>query len=144
MFTHDALRDGGFAGFVALAGTAGGGLCAPDAPGVYAVLLATQRPTFLDQSVGGWFKGADPTVDIKRLADNWVEGAETVYIGRATSLRGRLGLLARYGRGEPVAHRGGRFLWQLSDHQDLIVAWRGETGPIAARAALPGGRVGRH
>jgi hypothetical protein len=136
MFTHDALRDSGFEGFTPVTNALGDALDAPDAPGVYAVLLVNDGPAFLDQSVGGWFKGDDPTVDVQRLADKWVDRAETVYIGRASSLHDRLGLLARYGRGEPVAHRGGRFLWQLVGHRDLIVAWRCVPDPIAAEAEL--------
>jgi hypothetical protein len=109
----------------------------PDAPGVYAVALdVATTPGFLACSVGGHFKGQDPTVSVDLLREKWVGGAPVVYIGRAKSLRARLRLLVRYGSGEPVAHRGGRYLWQLVDHRSLRVAWRVEAEPVRAEAEL--------
>ncbi|MHB8643819.1 MAG: hypothetical protein ACYDA3_13140 [Gaiellaceae bacterium] len=51
----------------------------------------------------------------------------TLYIGKAASLRGRLDLLIRFSRGEPVMHWGGRLLWQLEQCEKLLVAWKEET-----------------
>lgn len=68
--------------------------------------------------------------------ERWLEGVSIVYIGRATDLRRRIGLLARYGRGEPVAHQGGRYLWQLVGHDHLRVAWRRESDPVSVEARL--------
>ncbi|MDL9947651.1 hypothetical protein QSJ19_19105 [Gordonia sp. ABSL11-1] len=38
-------------------------------------------------------------------------------------LRVRLDEYRRYGAGEPVAHTGGRRIWQLADHTELL-GWR--------------------
>lgn len=99
--------------------------------GVYAVLrLAQSAPVFRDSSPAGRFKGKDPSIPPDALARKWVEGPEVVYIGKATvgtsgrrGLRKRLDEYRRFGAGEPVGHWGGRFVWQLEDSVDLLVAW---------------------
>ena len=56
-----------------------------------------------------------------------------VYIGKADILRRRLAQFGRFGVGEPVAHRGGRLIWQLADADHLLVAWHEITWGEAAR-----------
>ena len=104
----------------------------PDLPGIYAVTLQPATPAFLDRSAGGRFKGKDPTVPVAAFEAKWLHGTETLYVGRASSLRDRLGLLARFGRGDAVGHWGGRYLWQLAALDDLRVCWRLASDPIEA------------
>lgn len=128
-WSADALREGGFVGFVPIAGLQSSEV--PAAPGVYAVLRAIDAaPAFLDASAGGPVKGKDPSVAGDVLARKWVDGAEVVYLGKATAgavgrggLRKRLEELLRFGRGEAVRRWGGRYIWQLADLDDLVVAW---------------------
>ena len=63
-----------------------------------------------------------------------VPGPAVLYVGRSANLRDRLGLLARFGRGDAVGHWGGRYLWQLDDADRLLVAWQ-ETADQRAREA---------
>lgn len=135
-FTEQHLKELGFTGFLSLHALTRGAAPIPSIPGVYAVTLSSRTHSFLDRSVGGHFKRSDPTVSPAALAANWAEETETLYIGRASDLRGRVDLLARYGRGEPVAHRGGRYLWQLAEHAQLRVCWRHDSDPVRAEAEL--------
>lgn len=136
MFNHKYLAEHGFAGFVPLLGAELPGRV-PSQSGVYVVLVeAGHEPAFLDISRGGRFKGRNPTVDRAILVSKFVPGCDAVYIGRATKLDQRVRLLARFGRGEPVAHWGGRYLWQLDTPASLRVAWRLEADPIEAEALL--------
>jgi hypothetical protein len=134
-FDRAHLRDLGFRGFRSLS-TAVDAADVPRSSGVYVVLLDPPIRAFLEQSVGGHFKGKDPTVAIETLEAKWVSDSPTMYIGRAGNLNSRIKLLARYGRGEPVAHQGGRYLWQLTDYVRLQVAWLLAADPVSAEATL--------
>jgi hypothetical protein len=108
----------------------------PPVPGLYAVTLEPPTSALLERSVGGHFKGRDPTVRVALLEEKRVPGASAVYLGRANDLCKRIGLLVRFGRGEPVAHWGGRYLWQLAAHDELRIAWRPEDDPVRAESEL--------
>lgn len=107
----------------------------PRAPASYVVYReSVAAPVFLPASPAGWFKDKAPSMPLARLAAEWVEGEQVVYIGEADVARRRLGQYARFGAGEPVGHWGGRLIWQLADSAELLVAWRVLGGLGTARA----------
>ncbi len=53
---------------------------------------------------------------------------------KVNALREHLGEYARYGAGEPIVHRDGRLVWQLSDSAELLVAWHELTWSETARS----------
>lgn len=106
----------------------------PATPGVYFVLANKDfPPDFLKEGTGGRFKGKNPNVDIERLRDKWVIGAEVLYIGQSRNLRQRIKQYISFGFGKPVSHMGGRYIWQLRDAMaGLGVCWE-EDGNSRAR-----------
>jgi hypothetical protein len=129
-FTRKALEASGFEGFVTFDALRRGEIkIVPRTGGVYVVLReGDHQPVFLRKSVGGHFKGQDPTVELSALEANWIEVAETIYIGKGDDLRRRLREYMNFGAGRPVGHRGGRYIWQLSGSGRLLVAWRATRG----------------
>jgi hypothetical protein len=132
-FDQQHLSQLGFVGFERLSALPKGCGHLPASPGIYAVLAyPPARHGFLERSVGGRFKGRDGTVPIDALVARWIDDAGLLYVGRSNSLRRRVDELARYGRGEPIGHRGGRYLWQLAEHDELRVAWHGIVDSVQA------------
>ena len=88
-------------------------------PGVSAVVWdGAGRPTIAEQSVGGWFKGKDPSVDRFEAASRLIPDNQLTYLGHAASgsgskpgLRARIKELRDFGLGKPVGHWGGRLIW---------------------------------
>lgn len=121
-----SIQDSGFVGFKTVAEMKSGGyLSLPDIPGVYLILNKdNHQPHFLNVGTGGHFKGKDPNVSEAELKANWVPGACVLYIGKATSLKKRLGQYMRFGKGANVGHWGGRYIWQLADADHLLVCWK--------------------
>jgi len=91
-------------------------------------------PSFNKTSSGGHFKKKNPSVPIETLENNWVTDTKIVYIGKAGQLgkpptiKQRLKQYLDFGAGIPVGHWGGRYIWQLSDAEDLIVCWKATKG----------------
>jgi hypothetical protein len=135
--TNDRRLELGFGDFENLRALKRGCSHLPASPGVYVVVADPSAVHgFLGRSVGGRFKGQDGTVTIDSLVRKWCDDADILYIGRAKNIRRRLDQFARYARGEPVGHRGGRYLWQLSEHDQLRVGWRLEADPVQAEREL--------
>jgi len=121
-FSIDGWRAAAFAGFVPLLTLDVSRV--PAEGGVYAVLRGgPEPPTFTAISSGGHFKGKNPAVGTDVIAAKWVDGVHTVYVGKATNLRKRLGQFRDFGRGRAIGHWGGRYLWQLADSSELVVCW---------------------
>jgi hypothetical protein len=72
---------------------------------------------------------------LAELEARWIAETPIVYIGKAgapgsrVTLRSRLVQYMRFGSGDPVAHWGGRAIWQLEDAPELLVCWRPEGQP---------------
>ncbi|HLW58749.1 MAG TPA: hypothetical protein VKV57_02360 [bacterium] len=111
----------------------------PHASGVYVMLRdSDDPPQFLDRSKAGRFRGKDPTVAIKVLEENWVKGAQILYVGEARDLRQRVRQLIDFGAGKAVGHHGGRFLWQVKGADGFMIAWQIDDHPREAERRLIG------
>lgn len=116
----------GFSGFVTFAEIPDVDI--PPRPGIYVVLrTATTAPEILDSTVAR----AGSLYGLADLQGRWIMGTPVVYIGKADAkaggLRTRLRQYARRGS----SHQGGRSIWQLADHAELLVAWVETPGEIA-------------
>lgn len=136
-FSRQGLETSGFTGFVRVADLKMPGGCnvIPKQMGVYVVVCEiAEKPAFFEKSIGGYFKGNDPTLPVEELELNWVSTACVIYIGKAgglasaATLRSRLKQYMDFGCGKPVGHRGGRMIWQLADCDELLVAWKPLSG----------------
>lgn len=111
----------------------------PNCPGVYAIVYEIGKPkAFLEQGSGGRLDGREPNVSIRILEQNWVEGTQILYIGKANNLRKRLRQYFHFGQGKPCGHWGGRFIWQLENAEELLVFWQPtpETPPEIVESLL--------
>lgn len=140
-------RKDGFTGFVPVSKLRSTASLLPDSGGVYIVVRDSDNsPEFLATGTGGFFKGKNPNVGLEELESNYVAGSKVVYIGKATSLKKRVGQLLRFGAGSAVGHWGGRYLWQLADSDNLLIAWKTtpSTDPRAEEIKMLEEFVSRH
>ena len=149
-FDVEDLRRRSLEGFLAVERLAGPQpLEVPIESGVYAIVrTATTPPAFLERSGAGRWKAKDPTVPLERLEREWVKGAQTLYIGKAKSLRERVGELLEFARGLPKRHYGGRLIGigtvpdaDVRLGADGFVATVGERAEIVDRPATVWGAL---
>lgn len=96
----------------------------PAPPGVYLTFWPFKsRAAFLLASPAFCMNGNDPTVDVDILENRWERGCPTLYIGKGSNLKRRLFEFVAFGKGFPVRHWGGRYVWQLARSRDLIICW---------------------
>lgn len=103
MFTQQHLQQVGFEGFAPFVHDLAARI--PDTPGVYVVLWnGSDEPQVQLKSTGGRFKGREPSVPAHKAEPKLTLPTPTLYIGQTTkSLRDRIELLRRFGRGSPSA-----------------------------------------
>ena len=131
-FQKTDLEEYGFKGFLKISYLKENG-CRdiPEEMGVYIVAReSSDKVCFLEESIGGHFKGKNPTVSISKLQDNWIDGAYVINIGKAggtgikATLFSRIDQYIKFGDGKNIGHRGGRYIWQLEDSDELLIAWK--------------------
>lgn len=123
----------------------------PQKKGVYVITrTSTDAPTFCEVGTGGFFKDKDPNVNIEELAKKWYYGNDRiVYVGRAnydddnpkaqtnkSTLQSRLKEYMRFGHGKKVGHKGGRYIWQLADAEELVVWYKVCDNPQTVESEL--------
>lgn len=138
-FDMDDLRGRGFVGFLPVARLGRPvPLELPATSGNYIVLRSSRDPPRCSSAnEGGRWKRRNPTVPVERLRQEWVDGTTTLYIGRAASLRERVGELLRFSDGDASArHWGGRLLWQLAVPRELLLCWREDQDFARVETAL--------
>lgn len=125
------IKKNGFSGFKTVKELWNDKSCIPKIKGVYLVINPSFIKTeYINPGVGGFFKGKDPNVPLTELKANQVEFSQVVYIGKAGSPTGqatldsRLGQYLRFGQTKNVGHWGGRLIWQLKNHTDLVFCWK--------------------
>jgi len=113
---------------------------APSVGGVYIVIYRkSTKSDFLPEGTGGFFKKKDPNVPAEILNEKWVDFETSdnniLYIGKAggkntkTTLKNRVRMYMRFGNKKPVAHWGGRYIWQIADSGNLEVYWKKSDDP---------------
>lgn len=129
--TIDSVREAGFSGFYTVAELWDDHSIIPAIPGVYLIVQPTDdAPVFLPKGSGGFFKKRDPNLPVTDLSERWFYECKILYVGKAggnsskATLRSRLKQYLDFGKGKPVGHYGGRLIWQLNHHMELLVAWR--------------------
>jgi len=135
----DTLKQKGFVGFLSIDTLRRGAITnVPEECGTLAVVREpANKPVYLDVNPGGHFKGHCPTVNRSYLEKNWVCGASVLYFGETRNLLNkRIRELLDFGDGKPVAHWGGRLIWQLSGSENFLIAWCVTDDPITLKVCM--------
>lgn len=133
----DLLQSNGFEGGISIATLKSSCSMLPDKPGVYLITKEIEQQfSFLEVGTGGHYKEKNPNVPIQELQENWVQDTIVVYIGKATSLQSRLRQYMQFGSGKKIGHWGGRYIWQLSNADELLVWWKEVDNPRDAEKEL--------
>jgi len=126
-----SISKNGFTGFFTVRDLWADSSQIPKDRGVYLVLNPEhENCKFMLPGVGGFFKGKNPNVSIQELESNHAPGSIVAYIGKAGSLTGKATLQSRlrqylkFGQGKNIGHWGGRYIWQIKNHQDLVFCWK--------------------
>ena len=111
----------------------------PKSAGVYVVLgNYPEMPEFLEKGTGPEFHNKKGTrqpmnYSVSDLERKWVDNTWIVYIGKTdNTLYKRISDYIKFGKGQDVAHRGGRAIWQLPDSEKLLIGWKIIEPPITA------------
>ncbi|KGO86031.1 hypothetical protein Q765_13295 [Flavobacterium rivuli WB 3.3-2 = DSM 21788] len=133
-WTIKGLKVFGFKGFVKISDLIKDYTQIPNERGVYLVLKSEAIVSFLVRGSGGYFKHEDPNVSVEILLQKWIETSSVIYIGQAggirkekwsdSTLRKRLKTYINFGQSKAVAHKGGRYIWQIANNQNLIICWK--------------------
>ncbi len=86
------------------------------------------------------------------LEERWIPDTPLLFVAAAPGpgvrnlLRQRVKRYLRFGSGAVVGHWNGRFVWQLTDHRSLRIAWKVMAGedPAAAAGAMIADFENRH
>ena len=131
MREKEQLQKCGFEGFKTVSELMNNCKDIPKEMGVYVVLRErNEKPVILEKRPFNCQEEKYPSYSKSDLENEWVEGAQIIYIGKAgglafkTELNKRLRTYIRFGKGKKAAHGGGRSIWQLADAKDLEVCWR--------------------
>ena len=126
-----SISNNGFSGFVAVSDLWIDSSQIPRERGIYLILNPNfENPQFIFPGVGGFFKGKNPNVSTQELESNHVPGSLVAYIGKAGSLTGKATLQSRlrqylkFGQGKNIGHWGGRYIWQIKNHHNLVFCWK--------------------
>ena len=131
IFKKDDLIGNVFKGFYKVRDIREGRASIPASKGVYIVYRdSVEYPDFIEPGTGGFFKGINPNVHVDVLKEEWIENENVLYIGKAGginnngNLRSRIRLYVSFGYGANIGHKGGRYIWQLSDSRSLLIAYK--------------------
>jgi len=124
------MKEFGFYGFKTISELKENINLIPNEKGIYIIIKETDNIDFRKISTGGHFKGKNPTVPIYKLQTKWIKESSIIYIGKAggknskSNLKKRLNQYIKFGEGQPIGHWGGRYIWQITESDNLIVAWK--------------------